>query len=177
VRKLLIGLFLVCLSFNAFAKDYSASIKGTISDSSMEKAIEACKKAGKGDTVTLYVNSIGGFVSPFYALKKQLNGETLIVKGEKHVISCAACIMMLADKRDVAPGTIVLFHLGSVYLANGNKVKLSVYSIDPLIRALAYSALNDMVPYKKLFTTKEWDTLKKGDDVTVAPSRIDNVPG
>lgn len=171
LKKIFIFFFLLIFTLPSLAATYNTSIYGDIEPRNTNKALQVLRKAGPGDTVYLTISSFGGRIYPFQAIRGALNGEKLVIRVQGKACSAAAFILMLTPYRTVPAGSVVIFHTGYAETPNG-KIKFSVYSPYSWVRIAAYDSLNIMKPYKSLFTAKEWETLKRGDDVRVSAGRL-----
>ncbi len=172
IKVIAASLFLLFFSVSSLAATYNTSIRGDFNYSNTKSAINTLKKARKGDTVNLYVNSYGGETTYFQRLKAHLNGERLVVKVDRVACSAGAYTLMLANKRVVSPSALVMFHTGYIVMGNGQEVKASVYSSNPLARSFGLQAMREMSSYRWLFTSSEWEKLRRGEDVRISGSRL-----
>jgi ATP-dependent protease ClpP protease subunit len=158
----------------ALGATYNTSIYGDIEPRNTNKTLSVLRQAGPGDTVYLTISSYGGRIYPFKAIRGALDGEKLVIRVQGKACSAAAFILMLTPHRKVPSGSLIIFHTGYAETPAG-KIKFSVYSNQAWIRIAAYESLNIMRPYKSLFTEREWETLKRGDDVKISASRLNTV--
>lgn len=170
IKKLSIGLLLLCVTLPSFAATYTARVSGVMEYSSLSDLRNTLRKAGKGDTVIININSPGGLVDAYLGAVRFINGEYIIAKVHGRADSCAAFLMMRANKRVIDPGSNILFHVGST-----GGWRNSIYSPDPELRRNAYEILRIMSPYRRIFSNSEWEAMKEGKDIIVSPNRVRNL--
>ncbi len=150
--------------------DHSMYISGEIEDADLYvEALDILRMAGKDDTITIYLNSVGGYfwtaVQICNAIRQSKAQVTIQIDGEAH--SAASLICLAGDSWVIPETASMMCH----YVTTGYKGKIHEIGKWHTHMEKHFKGIFKMY-YEGFLTDKEIDNVIGGDDIWLCGSEI-----